>query len=98
MINPLNIEMGSLRTSLIPGLLRAADYNYKRGSKDIRLFELGNVHSKDTNGSSKIAEEKFLTGLIMGSKTNNPIYDNGRKEDIFTLKGYLATLLRGNWE
>ena len=91
MINPLNIEMGSLRTSLIPGILKAADYNYKRGSKDIRLFELGNVHSKE-EGSSKIAEEKFLSGLIMGSKTNNSIYDNGRKEDIFTLKGYLATL------
>ena len=92
MINPLNTEMGSLRTSLIPGLLRAADYNYKRGSKDIRLFELANVHSKDPNNSENINEEKFLSGLIMGSKNHNPMYDSGRKEDIFTLKGYLSTL------
>ena len=71
MINPLNIEMGSLRTSLIPGILKAADYNYKRGSKDIRLFELGNVHSKE-EGSSKIVEEKFLSGLIMGVRLTVP--------------------------
>ena len=44
MLNPLNTEMGFLRTSLIPGLIKAADFNVKNGAKSFRLYELGNVH------------------------------------------------------
>ena len=43
-LNPLNTEMGSLRTSLIPGLIKAADFNLKNGAKSFRLYEIGNVH------------------------------------------------------
>lgn len=41
--NPISEMLGYLRRSLLPGLLRAADQNLRRGLGDVRLFELGAV-------------------------------------------------------
>ncbi len=41
--NPLAAPMGSLRRSLLAGLVRAADLNLRRGTRDVRLFEVGGV-------------------------------------------------------
>ena len=44
MLNPLNVDMGFLRTSLFPGLVKAGNYNIKNGTKSfndaIPTFEL----------------------------------------------------------
>ena len=92
MVNPLNLEMGSLRTSLLPGLLKAADYNLKHGSKDLRLFELAHIHIKNGEGLENISEKKYLSGLILGNKTETSVHSKEENENIFTLKGYLTTL------
>jgi phenylalanyl-tRNA synthetase beta chain len=41
--NPLDQSQGLLRTSLLPGLLRAVRYNVERQAGAISLFEVGNV-------------------------------------------------------
>ena len=41
--NPLNEELETLRSTLLPGLLRALRYNRSRGVADVALFELGRV-------------------------------------------------------
>ena len=41
--NPLNEELATLRTSLLPGLLRTLRYNLNRGSGDLGIFEIGRV-------------------------------------------------------
>ena len=41
--NPLREEESLLRTTLLPGLLRAAAGNLDRGSRDVTLFEIGKV-------------------------------------------------------
>ncbi|KJK58246.1 phenylalanine--tRNA ligase subunit beta [Saccharothrix sp. ST-888] len=43
LVNPLNDEEPSLRTSLLPGLLGALRRNVGRGNTDLALFELGTV-------------------------------------------------------
>jgi len=40
---PMSEERSVLRTSLIPGLLEAAQYNRNRGENDLALFEIGHV-------------------------------------------------------
>ena len=92
MMNPLNIEMGFLRTTLIPGLLKAADHNYKNGIHDFRLFELAHVHILEKSGSKNIKEKKYLSGLVYGKVNQHPFYARNLSEDLFTLKGYLSTL------
>lgn len=41
--NPLRDEESVLRTTLLPGLLRAARYNVSHGTTDVALFETGKV-------------------------------------------------------
>ncbi len=41
--NPLREEESILRTTLLPGLLRVAKYNYSHGLEDVAIFELGRV-------------------------------------------------------
>ena len=42
--NPLTVEQGAMRTSLIAGLLRNVGHNRSRGAEDLRLYELGRVY------------------------------------------------------
>ncbi|MGH7611000.1 MAG: phenylalanine--tRNA ligase subunit beta, partial [Candidatus Dormibacteria bacterium] len=39
--NPLSLQLGQLRTSCLPGLLRSCQVNQARGRERVRLFELG---------------------------------------------------------
>ncbi len=43
--NPLSEKFAVLRPSLLPGLLDAVAYNTRRGTRDVRLFEIGSVFS-----------------------------------------------------
>tara|TARA_S200000501_G_scaffold378011_1_gene438662 strand:+ start:22377 stop:24773 length:2397 start_codon:yes stop_codon:yes gene_type:complete len=94
-INPLSKEMEYLRSSLIPGLLIASDYNLKNGSPDLRFFELANVHQKinaEKGGLKNINELKFLTGILHGNHILNSIHEEKTRENFFTLKGVLSVL------
>ncbi|RTL72033.1 MAG: phenylalanine--tRNA ligase subunit beta [Hyphomicrobiales bacterium] len=42
--NPISVEMSSMRPSLLPGLLTAAQRNRNRGNADIALFEVGQAY------------------------------------------------------
>lgn len=42
-VNPIAETLAVLRRSLLPGLLRAADLNLRRGATEVRLFEVGGV-------------------------------------------------------
>jgi phenylalanyl-tRNA synthetase beta chain len=43
--NPLTEKFAVLRPSLLPGLIDAVAYNVRRGSEEVRLFEVGAVFS-----------------------------------------------------
>jgi len=92
MLNPLNIEMGFLRTSLLPSLLKAANHNLKNGTKSLRLFELGNVHLQKARGLENILEKKHIAGIVFGQAIEHSVHSMPLNEDLFTLKGYLDTL------
>ena len=92
MLNPLNVEMGFLRTSLLPGLLKAADYNLKHSVHDLRLFELGHIHVQIDKGLDNIHEKKYISGVVYGNFRDHSVHSGSSEEDLFTLKGYLNTL------
>ncbi len=48
--NPIAETLSTLRRSLIPGLLRSADLNLRRGVADVRLFETGSVFLRRPEG------------------------------------------------
>jgi phenylalanyl-tRNA synthetase beta chain len=61
--NPLSEDWAVLRPSLIPGLLKSAQYNLSRGAEAVRFFEIGKVYSM--NGTSPV-ERWMVSGLILG--------------------------------
>ncbi len=44
--NPLSEEAGTMRNTLIPGMLNMLAWNLNRGTSDARLFEAANVYEK----------------------------------------------------
>jgi phenylalanyl-tRNA synthetase beta chain len=92
--NPLSEEFDTLRPSLLPGLLMAAQHNLRHGTRDINLFESG-------YGTTRIAEgapqhRMLISGLLLGSRWSdvwNP--DKQGAADFFSAKGTVEALCRG---
>ncbi|MGI9425025.1 MAG: phenylalanine--tRNA ligase subunit beta, partial [Hyphomicrobiaceae bacterium] len=47
--NPISVELSSMRPSILPGLLSAAQRNLNRGFQDVGLFELGQAYKDDSD-------------------------------------------------
>ena len=60
--NPIAETLARLRRSILPGLLRAADLNLRRGVRDVRLFEIGHVFIPLEEG--EFPDESARVGLI----------------------------------
>ena len=93
MMNPLSNDMAFLRTSLIPGLVKAAEHNINNSSNSFKLFELGSVHTQTGNKIDDIDESVRLSGIIFGDEYDKSIHADKTSYNIFSLKGYLYTLL-----
>ena len=63
--NPLAQEESVLRTSLLPGLLRAVVTNANRRYPHVRLFEIGKVFLPPAAGE-RLPEEPELVGAVLG--------------------------------
>jgi len=61
--NPISNDMAVMRTSLIPGLLQAAQYNMNRQQSRVRLFEQGRCYWADNSARS---EPEMLAAVISG--------------------------------
>ncbi|MBD3291545.1 MAG: phenylalanine--tRNA ligase subunit beta [Armatimonadia bacterium] len=84
-----------MRTTLLPGLLQAAQYNVRRRVDDVALFEIGRVFL-DT-GDGKLPEERQkLSALCMGSARTSTwnLPDEYEEMDFYWLKGQLEQLFR----
>jgi phenylalanyl-tRNA synthetase beta chain len=90
--NPVSAEEGFLRAALLPGLLRRVEYNFARGGKDLRLFEIGTVFF-DRGPDLSPAEETRLALVLTGGRA--PLHWEGEGEpvDVWDLKGLLARLV-----
>ncbi len=62
--NPISSELGVMRRSLWPGLLKTASQNLSRQQSRMRLFEMGVQFSIR---SGKIKETRVVAGLSVGS-------------------------------
>lgn len=82
--NPLIEEMTHLRTSMLPGLLEAAQYNINRNFCDIAFFETGTVFVKK---EGVIKEKQVVSGLLYGSVLKGIIEKDRMSEDFYFVKG-----------
>jgi len=88
--NPLASSQSVMRTSLIPGLIETACFNFFREIGSLKIFEIGKVFFPT---EKELAEEPLYLGiLLMGNANKESWYENLRKFDIYDLKGYLESI------
>lgn len=89
-LNPTSIEQSILRTSLLPGLLQGAKYNYDRQNHDLAIFEIGRIHFKE----KELCKEQTQLGILMMGKSAPHHWSTKNREcDFFDLKGLVEDAL-----
>jgi phenylalanyl-tRNA synthetase beta chain len=88
--NPLSEEAGSMRTSLLPGLLNQIGYNLNRGNSDVRLFEAGEVFERK---SDRHEERRHLALAATGDVLPGTLHSAPQPYTFFHLKGDIGELL-----
>jgi len=93
-LNPLSATEGRLRRALVPGLLRRLEYNFARGQRHIRLFEIGTVFAPAPDGRSVPAEATRVAAVMTGARTPPHWSEQVPAYDLWDLKGVLAEVAR----
>jgi phenylalanyl-tRNA synthetase beta chain len=89
--NPLTEDQKILRSSLVPGLVRAAERNFNRGSSSVAIFEIGRVFKAATQ-----EETVALSILLSGERQSKSWNQEAALFDLFDLKGILKAALSRN--
>ena len=92
LVKPVSSEEAWLRWDLLPGLFRNLEYNFARGARSIRLFELGTVFRKAGAGEPPI-EEPRLAVVLTGLERPPHWGHDDTPVDLWTLKEIVTTVL-----
>ncbi len=65
--NPLATEESVLRTSLLPGLLKAVAYNESHRNEGVALFEIGHVYGLPQTGEL-LPDEREILGVVLAGR------------------------------
>lgn len=94
LLNPQSADMSHLRPSLLPGMLYTIARNIKVKEKNLALFEIGKIFSKnegveekDITSFDQFSEEENVALCITGSVNEDEWYKKSAETDIFDLKG-----------
>ena len=93
-VNPLSSEESFLRTALLPGLIRAVEYNWSVQQRDVRLFEIGRVFRQVE--CSVPAETQRIAVVLTGAR--HPTHWSGPQGapdlDLWDAKGMFEEIVR----
>jgi phenylalanyl-tRNA synthetase beta chain len=94
--NPLREEESVLRTTLLPGLLRAARYNLAYGAERVALFETGKVFLARPHPTLPgIPDQPDRLGIVLvGAMGGSAIDQAGRPADVFAITAVWRVLAR----
>ena len=92
LVNPIAETLAVLRRSLLPGLLRAADANRRRGAPTVRLFEVGSVFL--ARGRGELPHEPRRAAIAWSGSADAPHWSAPVREvDPFDIAGVVEGLL-----
>jgi phenylalanyl-tRNA synthetase beta chain len=90
--NPLSTDMECIRTSLVPGLLQAAQRNINRRNCNLMLFEIGNIQELDNSLGTRAKEILKFSLLLTGFMEEKNWRYEVRESDLFVLKGIIEDI------
>lgn len=94
--NPISADMGVMRPSLIPGLVKAYLYNQNRQQSRVRLFETGRRFIGSVDALDDLDQQQQVSGLIAGTRNAEAWYHGSEKVDFYDLKAHVEALFELN--
>ncbi len=91
--NPLSDEQAVVRTTLLPGLLQNARYNFDHRSESFRIFELSKVFLA-RKGDLLADEPHHVAGVLAGKRVPQGLYDGGVDLDFTDVKGVVEAIFK----
>lgn len=92
LMNPISDEMTVMRTSILPGLLKALRTNISRRLEDISLYETGRVFLPCPD--CELPEERTrVAGVMSGVRNRKKWFRAFEEADFFDIKGVVESLL-----
>ena len=91
LLNPISEDQAVMRSTLVPSLLRAAQYNLNRQQASVRLFETAKVFAR--NGED-VRETWVLGGVACGMAHPLQWGATAHPVDFYDVKGDLESLLQ----
>lgn len=92
LLNPLKENQSVMRPFMLPGLLSALLTNYRKGLRDIYLFEVGKVFSSERTFEGLPLEIRKLGIIMLGGEEKELFTGCKIPRDIFNIKGALENL------
>lgn len=90
--NPISARFSILRTSLLPGLLETATWNFNREAQGVHLFEVGNIYFWEEENEKH--REEIRLGIITSGLREPQTWNSPKREtDFFVLKGAVEGLI-----
>lgn len=90
MINPLSAELSIMRQSMLFSGLEALNYNINRKNQNLKFFEFGKTYHEIT---SKRIENKHLSLLLTGNRTEESWATPEKRTDFYYLKAIVTNIL-----
>jgi phenylalanyl-tRNA synthetase beta chain len=84
--NPMTEDASVMRTSLVPSVIKAIQWNLNRGTRDLQLYELSKVYSKD-------GERRSLIVAATGALRPAGVHEREHPFDFYDMKGAVEQLL-----
>lgn len=90
MLNPLSSDLSAMRQSILFSGLEAISHNINRKRQNLKLFEFGKTYHQYT---SERVENKHLSLLVTGNKTEDGWAVSTKKSDFYFLKAIIENAL-----
>ena len=93
LMNPMSEQESGMRTTLLPGLLRAAARNVAHRVEDFALFEIARIY-EPTSGQ-RLPQEPLVLGAVFGGLRRPKTWSSEPSRwEFFAAKGVLVSALR----
>lgn len=89
--NPIDATQSEMRTTLLSGLLGAVGRNLNYGTRNLRLFEIGNCFQK-LEGAERPLETQHLALAMTGARNESDWQGAATRVDFYDLKGVVEAL------
>jgi phenylalanyl-tRNA synthetase beta chain len=90
LLNPFTDAEGRLRTTLLPGLLRAAQRNLARQVERVRLFEVGPIFQGRAGG--ELPDERLCAAFVLAGQEGGGLWDARSVPIFFRARGAIERL------